>query len=279
MREDEDNIRKHFPVLRRLFILVAVLTAIPVALWTITAFMRTYVGPPRLPTFLPLTAAFAPPAAANKVAAPQQPAPPARTVQDTKSAPLPANVEAKVDTKPTTLDTDANAAAPDAKESGPSLAMVATAPPPAAADPPAATVVAPTPPDAGNTAADTSATPAPPANPPAGPAINWPPPPNSALGGVALMGSAPPAPLPPAADQTTVASLPPAQPIAGPIPLPRQRPRLFAVAQTGTPMPRARPEAAGPGPSVSDAPSSGPLDWLQTVLQPHPSSDNPEPPH
>ena len=32
------------PLLRRIFILVAVITAVPVMLWTITAFMRTYVG-------------------------------------------------------------------------------------------------------------------------------------------------------------------------------------------------------------------------------------------
>ena len=50
MRDDED-IRQYMPVLRRLIILVAVITAIPVVMWTITSVVRTYVGPPKLPTF------------------------------------------------------------------------------------------------------------------------------------------------------------------------------------------------------------------------------------
>src|ERR1700761_5358089 len=57
MREDEDQFRQYMPVLRRLIILVAVITAIPVAMWTITAVVRTYVGPPKLPTFRPMAAA------------------------------------------------------------------------------------------------------------------------------------------------------------------------------------------------------------------------------
>ena len=50
MRGDED-IGHYLPLLRRIIILVAVITAIPVVLWTITAFVRAYVGPPKLPTF------------------------------------------------------------------------------------------------------------------------------------------------------------------------------------------------------------------------------------
>ena len=50
MREDED-IGHYLPLLRRIIILVAVITAIPVVLWTITAFVRAYVGPPTMPTF------------------------------------------------------------------------------------------------------------------------------------------------------------------------------------------------------------------------------------
>ena len=36
---------------RRIITLVAVIIAVPVILWTITVFVRTYVGPPRMPTF------------------------------------------------------------------------------------------------------------------------------------------------------------------------------------------------------------------------------------
>jgi len=50
MREYDDDIRLNTPVLQRIIILVAVIVAVPVMLWTITAFVRTYVGPPRAPT-------------------------------------------------------------------------------------------------------------------------------------------------------------------------------------------------------------------------------------
>jgi hypothetical protein len=55
MRED-DEFGHYVPLLRRIIILVAVITAVPVVLWTITAFVRTYVGPPRVPTFHQLAA-------------------------------------------------------------------------------------------------------------------------------------------------------------------------------------------------------------------------------
>ena len=45
MREDDEEFRHYVPLLRRIIILVAVITAVPVVLWTITAFVRTYVGP------------------------------------------------------------------------------------------------------------------------------------------------------------------------------------------------------------------------------------------
>jgi len=44
------------PVLQRIIILVAVIIAVPVVLWTITSFVRTYVGPPQVPTFQRMTA-------------------------------------------------------------------------------------------------------------------------------------------------------------------------------------------------------------------------------
>ena len=50
MRED-DGLGHYVPILRRIIVLVAVIVAVPVMLWTITVFVRTYVGPPRIPTF------------------------------------------------------------------------------------------------------------------------------------------------------------------------------------------------------------------------------------
>jgi hypothetical protein len=55
MREDDD-IGHYVPLLRRISILVAVVIAVPVMLWTITAFVRSYVGPPHMPTFHQLAA-------------------------------------------------------------------------------------------------------------------------------------------------------------------------------------------------------------------------------
>jgi hypothetical protein len=55
MREN-DEFGHYVPLLRRIIILVAVITAVPVMLWTITAFVRTYVGPPKIPTFHQLAA-------------------------------------------------------------------------------------------------------------------------------------------------------------------------------------------------------------------------------
>ena len=51
MREDSDHFRHYVPLLRR--IIIVVLAAIPVILWTITVFMRSYVGPPKLPDVPP----------------------------------------------------------------------------------------------------------------------------------------------------------------------------------------------------------------------------------
>jgi hypothetical protein len=74
MRDDEDNIRQYLPVLRRIIILVAVLTAIPVVMWTATAFVRSHVSAPRPPALQPM--AIAPssaPADTTVVAASDQP--------------------------------------------------------------------------------------------------------------------------------------------------------------------------------------------------------------
>ena len=50
MREYDDQVRPYV-VLRRIIIVVAVLTAVPVALWTVTEFVRTYVDRRRFPRF------------------------------------------------------------------------------------------------------------------------------------------------------------------------------------------------------------------------------------
>ena len=52
---DDDNIRLYTPVLQRVIILLAVIIAVPVVMWTITTFVRTYVAPPKAPTFQRMT--------------------------------------------------------------------------------------------------------------------------------------------------------------------------------------------------------------------------------
>ncbi len=86
MREyDDENIRLYTPVLQRVIILLAVIIAVPVVMWTITTVVRTYFAPPKVPTFQRMTenqpsgtlsdaSQAAPPAAAQD----QSPAPAGR---------------------------------------------------------------------------------------------------------------------------------------------------------------------------------------------------------
>ena len=61
MREDSDNTRRYMPVFWRIVVLAAVITAVPVVMWSITTFMRTYVAQPRVPTFRPIATASSAP--------------------------------------------------------------------------------------------------------------------------------------------------------------------------------------------------------------------------
>jgi hypothetical protein len=206
MREDEDQFRYYVPLLRRIIILVAVITAIPVILWTITAFVRTYVAPPKVPTFRPMTATasiavppvpdkIGKPPAQGAVAQPPSPMPEGRAAaNDAPGAKGPLLADRMA-------DVTGNAGAPKLAELAPAA--------PADATPPAADGMTPG---------------APNASPPAGPATT------------AQM----PPPMDAAAD-----TLPAAAPLSGPVPLPRHRPRNLDVAQLSVPVPRPRPGAAG----------------------------------
>jgi hypothetical protein len=84
---------------------------------------------------------------------------------------------------------------------------------------------------------------------------------------------------PAAADAGPADAMPAAEPLHGPIPLPRRRPRIFAMAQLtaapevpGTrssgrvPVPRPRPGLAGPAAPAADPASHGPLDFIQGLF-------------
>lgn len=239
MRDDEDNIRQYLPVLRRIIILVAVLTAIPVVMWTATAFVRSHVSAPRPPALQPM--AIAP-----------------------SSAPADTTVVAASDQPPTQ-------SANTAQATQPKVSAYAAVPAPADATPTGATptfktasVGAPsnaaqddaTPPVAGS--ADAAAPPADPA------ALN-----NGAQIAARPQDSAWPAPPAAAADGT-----PPGDPIAGPVPLPRKRPTSFAMAGN-VPLPEPRPEVSGGG-TTESTPTA--VDWLKKVFHSSAPSQPPDSP-
>jgi hypothetical protein len=204
MREydDESNIQHYAPVLRRIIILVAVITAVPVMLWTITAFMHTYIAQPTIPSPQTLAAATAA-------------APPASPAADTANPPAPS--------RPAQSVSDASTGAPNGQVAA--LAPTPSAAPAAAPAPAAVTVqAAPAP----------SVFPDPPAVTQSQPAAQD------------------------SANDAAADALPPPDPITGPVPLPRHRPSVLALADTNIPMPRARPGAAPEPPNVTpDAPPSG----------------------
>ena len=258
MRDDEDNIRQYLPVLRRIIILVAVLTAIPVVMWTITAFVRNHIGPPRAPDLRPMAIAPASPATTVTVAAAspdQAPAPSAGTAQ--AAAP---KASAYADTKdgggvfPPPPDTSPTGATPELDKTA-SVAPLSA--PPNDAAPPA-------PPAASGSPDDANASPADGATPDQ----------SSGSNGTQVAGRPPDSvSQAPSAAAAGADGLPPGEPISGAVPLPRKRPTSFAMAGN-VPLPAPRPEAAGPGAAEA---SPTVADWLKKVFHsptaPAPSSD------
>ena len=237
MREDDDEFRHYVPLLRRIIILVAVITAVPVVLWTITAFVRTYVGPPKIPTFHQL-------ASSASINTPTAPAAPDGTAE------LKAAMQAKLASQPAaTTNSPQDAVAPK----GPLLgdraadAEVATAQGPRTADTSGALLTAPPPVMARG---DNVFPPSPLA-----------PPDNATPGNITAAAE----PQPEAA-----ADLPPAPPLAGPVPLPRHRPRNIDAVRTANvtpsnvPTPRPRPDAAGA--AASDSGGASPVGFIQNLF-------------
>ena len=245
----EDQFRHYFPLMRRVIILVAVLTAVPVILWTITVFVRGYFGPPKIATARPL--------ATVSIEAPATPA----ASQDGSARPTAAPQEAKVVDAPPFGEarasaTDARTLAPAAKggtiwerQAGSDAGPPSTAP--------SAAMAAPAAPGGGDQRAGQAPAAKMMAAAPAMPDASAP-----TTGTLAAQD-------PPDTDQqqqTADAALPAAEPIAGPVPLPRHRPRALAMLQSGgVPMPRPRPEAAG---STASEGSATPLGWLQKLFTP-----------
>jgi hypothetical protein len=264
----DDHIRLYTPVLQRVLILIAVIIAVPVLMWTVTTFVRSYVARPKVPVLQQVAASESPARAPVVSLAPSIPTRPA----DQAAAAPP-----RGDTGPAL--SDARTPGPDIKK-GPPIALPsgdATATVPAVqsanTSPPIQTrpvqgsepVVAagPAGATAGNTAPAAAA-----ASPIPRPAENttvaaapsssdrglaWPNP-NSK----SPPGFGPPAAATPAASTApllprtaTAEAAPPGEPLRGSIPLPRQRPTVYAVAAVtavassgAVPLPRVRPSGA-----------------------------------
>ena len=219
MREDDD-FRQYVPLLRRIIVLVAVIIAVPVILWTITVFVRTYVGPPRMPTFHQLAST----ASIN--------------------TPSPAGAEAAAQSQGASADSgpivEARATATDARDgAAPKGSML------------------------GDRSADGDAP------RPGDPAGVFPPSPLAAPADSGASGELTSAQPVAGADEGNE-SLSASQPLSGPIPLPRRRPREAEMltaenAISNVPMPRRRPEGAGQG-ATSETTGSNPIGFIQNLF-------------
>ena len=225
MRLDDENSRSYAPLLRRIFILVVVITAVPVMLWTITAFMRTYVAQPVIASARPLVpATLGSDTASGPSAAP--------AAADATPVQPPAIVEARATaTDARNSDTDSKGNRANDTTASVTTAKVAAL---ATADAPPSQPIMPAAPVAADTFASQPAASSP-----------WP-----AVAPAPDVGADPIA----QADTSAADALPPAAPLTGPIPLPPRRPTVFALAETGgVPLPRARPAIAPePTPPPSD---------------------------
>ena len=254
----DDGVRLHTPVIQRVLILAAVIIAVPVVMWSITAFVRSYVARPKVPVVQHLASTESPtarvgsPAVIAAAPAVDQGAPPP---QRTDAKPPPAAAAATLPPPPVNVSPPA-------------------AQPPASIQPPAPTAAS-VPARAGAAGADSAPPPLPPA-PPLRTADSAPAASDRGLPWSIPNSNSPPsfgsaAPAAPAPPPRTAAleALPATDAIRGPIPLPRHRPGILATATsaetTGStagkpngpvPLPRVRPVAA-PTESPSLASPSG----------------------
>ena len=243
MREDSDHFRHYVPLLHRIVIVVAVLVAIPVILWTITVFMRSYVGPPTLPTFRQLAASA--------------------------TVPLPRNASARLDSATQPLPPPEQSRLSDASSAAVPVGNTPTDAPDAAAAPKGPLLGDRAPIGAANTTTGALRTaessPIIPADPKAVEMSAAAAPPEGAAPNTGAIAG----PQPAVSIDTPADAVPAAEPLRGPIPLPPRRPPLVAMAQmtpATVPMPRPRPDAAG-GPAASDSATARPFDWLQNMFR------------
>lgn len=257
MRNDDEQLRHFTPLLRRIVVIVALLTAAPVVLWSITAFVRSYVGPPQLPSFRRLATPAVQPA--DSAGATHANGNQDNSSQDNSDQ----NVSARGDELAISAPAPGDGTSPARTVEARATTSDARGAP-AAADGPAnpANVSAMIP----SVVTDADAK-------PADRFIDRIPP------DVATETGALAANQPAATGASQSDAMPAAEPLHGPIPLPRRRPRIFAMAQltatpagpgahasASVPVPRPRPGAAGPSAAVAEPASHGPLDFIQGLF-------------
>jgi hypothetical protein len=280
MREYDDysdeGIRLYTPVLQRVIILAAVIIAVPVMMWTITTFVRSYVARPKVP-LLEHAASTAAPARIPLIAPPPRPAPPAADQSaargDGAAASDASNPAAEIRTG--AANALADSSPPPAAATGPSTASL-QAPPMQVPSPPAPVTAGD--PSMANPTAAAAATTGSTSRPPQAPrsidnaappsvsgsadrGIAWPNPNATNPPDFAAPRLAPPPPPP--ARTAAAEILPTDDPIRGRVPLPRQRPGTFAVAATMA----ASTSAGGPVPLPRVRPGDAPAADTGTVVE------------
>jgi outer membrane biosynthesis protein TonB len=120
----DDGVRLHTPVLQRVLILAAVIIIVPVVMWTITAFVRSYVARPKVPVVQHLASSESPTARVGSPAV--IPAAPAAD----QGAPVPQRADAK---PPPPAAASATAPAPPPANVSPPAVQPASIQPPAPA--------------------------------------------------------------------------------------------------------------------------------------------------
>src|SRR5215469_16661229 len=235
----DDSIRLYTPVLQRVIILAAVVIAVPIVMWTITTFVRSYVARPKVPglehvasTNTPLRVPAISAAPSNQVPPPADQAEATGTIDGPAPAPglrkgLP-NLASLPDVSPSPAITGTASTTGD-NSTGNSAPAVLTP-----------TRLPPRPTDNATSSAPTSSD----------RGIAWPNP-NTTNPPNFTLSRMPPSAAPASAPATSTAAaevLPPHEPLRGPIPMPQQRPG-FAVAATMAAngpvrLPRARPSDA-----------------------------------
>jgi hypothetical protein len=274
----DDHIRLYTPVLQRVIILTAVIIAVPVLMWTVTTFVRSYVARPKVPVLQHVAASESPargPVASPAPSIPAQPPPDQAATAPPRGDTGPALSDARTpgpDIKkgpPIAPSGDANATMPAAQSADTSSPPISAKPVqgsnPAAAVSPAGAAAGSTAPAAATASpiptprpAENTAVAAAPSSSDRG--FAWPNPNSTSPPGFGPPAAATPAasaPLP-SPRTATAEVLPPGEPLRGPIPLPRQRPTVYAMIASGpVPLPRSRPSGApaeAPPPLISNAP-------------------------